>query len=370
HELRTPLNAVLGWTEVLHRAGPTSADFERGLSAITRNARLQAQLIEDLLDTSRIVSGALGLDLASVALHEVVDAAIESVQPSAAARKVQIVRDYGELVHVRGDRRRLQQIAWNLLTNAVKFSPFGTTVTVRLRTDANDCVLEVRDQGQGIETEFLPHLFERFRQQDSSRTRRTGGLGLGLSIVKNLVDLHGGTVTGESAGPGTGSLFRVTLPRLVAVETAALPARPLPAEAQLHALSEARILVVDDEADARELLARILRERQATVLLAASADEALAVVRDERPDLIVSDIGMPGKDGLEFIQDVRTLAGPAGRTPAIALTAFARSEDQEMALRSGFQRHLGKPIDSLAVANACADLLGDRRVPRKATAAA
>jgi CheY-like chemotaxis protein len=231
-------------------------------------------------------------------------------------------------------------------------------------------VLEVHDQGQGIEPEFLPHLFERFRQQDSSRKRRSGGLGLGLSIVRNLVTLHGGTVTGYSAGVGMGALFRVTLPRAAAIDAATVTEPPLPAEAQLHALHQARILVVDDEADARELMARVLRERHATVLLAASADEAFAIVRDQRPDLIVSDIGMPGKDGLEFIQDVRTLTGAEGRTPAIALTAFARSEDREMALRSGYQRHLGKPIDSLAVAAACADLLAGRTWPLKTTATA
>jgi PAS domain S-box-containing protein len=370
HELRTPLNAVLGWSEVLQRAGAASADFERGLNAITRNARLQAQLIEDLLDTSRIVSGALGLELAAVTLQDVVDGAIESVQPSAAARKVQIARDFDEPMQVRGDRRRLQQIVWNLLTNAVKFSPAGATVTVRLRADARECVIEVHDQGQGIDPEFLPHVFERFRQQDSSRKRRTGGLGLGLSIVRHLVHLHGGTVVAYSAGAGTGALFRVTLPRVAAAEPSRSPDHSLPTEAQLHALHRARILVVDDEADARELLARILRERNADVLIAGSANEALAIVLAERPDLIVSDIGMPGKDGLELIQDVRALAGAAGRTPAIALTAFARPEDREMALRSGFQCHLGKPIDSLAVAAACADLLRGRALQREESAAA
>jgi PAS domain S-box-containing protein len=361
HELRTPLNAVLGWSEVLHRTGPGSPDFERGLSAIARNARLQAQLIEDLLDTSRIVSGSLGLDLATVALPDVVEAAVESVLPTANARGVRIERVLSGATHVRGDRRRLQQIVWNLLTNAVKFSRAGGTVTVRLAATADTCVIEVEDRGQGIDAGFLPFLFERFRQQDSSRKRRSGGLGLGLSIVKHLVELHGGSVAGHSEGAGTGAVFRVTLPRLAETSEAALPPEPpLPGESHLHVLDGARILVVDDEADARELLARILCERRATVLLAGSAEEALSVVRSQRPDLIVSDIGMPGRDGLEFIRDVRALDGPARDTPAIALTAFARSEDRDLALAAGYQRHLRKPVDSLAVAATCADVLAAR----------
>jgi CheY-like chemotaxis protein len=273
---------------------------------------------------------------------------------------VHIERVLAGAMQVRGDRRRLQQIVWNLLTNAVKFSRPGGTVTVRLAGTADTCLIEVRDGGQGIEPEFLPFLFERFRQQDSSRKRRSGGLGLGLSIVKHLVDLHGGSVAGHSDGAGAGAVFRVTLPRLAETTEVPRPEAPLPGEAHLHVLDGARILVVDDEADARELLARILRERQATVLLASSAEEALSVLRSQRPDLVVSDIGMPGRDGLEFIQDVRALEGPARDTPAIALTAFARSEDRDLALASGYQRHLRKPIDSLAVAAACADLLAAR----------
>jgi PAS domain S-box-containing protein len=360
HELRTPLNAVLGWSEVLQRAGAASPDFERGLSAITRNARLQAQLIEDLLDTSRIVSGALGLELTDVDMGEVVDAAIDSVQPSATARNVQILRSYAGAVHVRGDRRRLQQVAWNLLSNAVKFSRSGTSVLVSLVTDREQLRLEVLDRGEGIEPEFLPHLFERFRQQDSSRKRRSGGLGLGLSIVKHLVQLHGGAVAGHSEGAGTGAHFRVTLPRLLTAGEEARPDAAPEIETRLEVLGGARILVVDDEPDARELVARILRDSAAGALLAASADEALTMVVRDRPDLIVSDIGMPVRDGFDLIKDVRSLAGAESRTPAIALTAFARAEDRELALRSGFQRHLGKPVDSLALLTACADLLAAR----------
>ena len=356
HELRTPLNAVLGWGEVLQRTRPDSSDFERGLAAITRNARLQAQLIEDLLDTSRIISGTLALDMADVDLAEVIDTAIDSVQPSANARHITIVRTCDPDMRVRGDRRRLQQIVWNLLTNAVKFSSPGTTIHVAIVAETDTLTLEVRDEGQGIEPEFLPFLFERFRQQDSSRTRRSGGLGLGLSIVRHLVHLHGGTVTGASDGPGTGAVFRVTLPALPFARPRTI-SREAPAEPRFEALVGARILAVDDEPDSRELLARILRERHAIVLLAASADEALASVREQSPDLIVSDIGMPGRDGFELIADVRRLPGAASATPAIALTAFARAEDREMALACGFQRHLGKPIDSSALLNACAELI-------------
>ncbi len=357
HELRTPLNAVLGWAEVLQRTKAGSTDFERGLSAITRNARLQAQLIEDLLDTSRIVSGALGLDVSDVDLSDVVDAAIDSVQPAASARKVQIIRTYGDQRRVRGDRRRLQQVAWNLLSNAVKFSGSGGTVNVEITSTAGEVQIEVRDQGQGIDAEFLPFLFERFRQQDSSRKRRSGGLGLGLSIVRHLVQLHNGRVSGDSDGPGTGAVFRVTLPASTAAPEAHAPTRELHDETRYDALAGARVLAVDDEADARDLVARILGEHRATVLLAASAEEALAMVRKNAPDLIVSDIGMPDMDGFELIQAIRRLPGDSGRLPAIALTAFARAEDRELALQSGFQRHLGKPVDALALVAACADLV-------------
>jgi len=360
HELRTPLNAVIGWAEVLQRAAPGSADFERGVNAITRNARLQAQLIEDLLDTSRIVSGTLDLDLATVEMSEIVDSAIESLQPALTARRIHIARNYSAAVRVRGDRRRLQQVVWNLLSNAVKFSPSGGIVQVVLTASCGDCALEVRDQGQGMDPAFLPFLFERFRQQDSSRTRRSGGLGLGLSIVKQIVQLHGGSVTGTSEGPGTGAVFRVALPCLADTQPMTPDHAAGPRVSGFDVLRDARILVVDDEPDARDLVARILRQHRATVLLAASAEEALAKVRSERPDLIISDIGMPARDGFELIQDVRALLDQVRDIPALALTAFARAEDQELALRSGFQRHLGKPVDSLALVTACADLLAGR----------
>jgi CheY-like chemotaxis protein/anti-sigma regulatory factor (Ser/Thr protein kinase) len=351
------LNAVMGWAEVLQRTAPGSADFERGVTAISRNARLQAQLIEDLLDTSRIVSGTLDLELSTVELSEVVDAAIESLQPAMTARRIRIARNCAGAVRVQGDRRRLQQVVWNLLSNAVKFSPSGGTVQVALTGSGRDCVLEVRDQGQGIDPAFLPFLFERFRQQDSSRTRLSGGLGLGLSIVKQIVQLHSGTVIGTSDGPDTGATFRVALP-CASEEHADSAAEPVARSGgSFEVLRSARILVVDDEPDARELVARILRNRDAEVLLAASAEEALATVLHERPDLIVSDIGMPVKDGFDFIGEVRGLASDERATPAIALTAFARVEDQEMALRAGFQRHLGKPVDSAVLLAACAELL-------------
>jgi PAS domain S-box-containing protein len=362
HELRTPLNAVLGWAEVLQRTGPDSRDFERGIGAITRNARLQAQLIEDLLDTSRIVSGGLQLDTEEIELNEVVQAAAESIQPAANERGVHLTRLPGPAALVRGDKRRLQQVIWNLLSNAVKFTPKGGDVTIGVEADEARARIIVADAGQGIDVEFLPHLFERFRQEDSSRTRRQGGLGLGLSIVKQLVEMHFGEVSGASDGPGKGSIFTVTLPRLRAGKRTAETARARGStDPAFSALRGARILAVDDERDSRELIARVLADPGAQVLLADSAALALELLQREDPDLIISDIGMPGTDGFELMQRIRHLpADRGGRTPAIALTAFARAEDRDLALRCGFQRHLVKPLNALELLSACSELLAER----------
>jgi PAS domain S-box-containing protein len=360
HELRTPLNAVLGWAEVLQRTGANSKDFERGIGAITRNARLQAQLIEDLLDTSRIVSGGLQLHLEEFDLNEVVQAAHESVQPAANERAVRLVRLPSPPAVVRGDRRRLQQVVWNLLSNAVKFTASPGRVTLGVEVDEASARIIVSDTGQGIDREFLPHLFERFRQQDSSRTRRQGGLGLGLSIVKQLVQMHGGEVSGFSEGPGEGATFTVALPRLqLQSSLSAISDRGGEGfHGNFSALRGARILAIDDERDSRELIARILADPGASVLLAESAQQALVMLQQHRPQLIVSDIGMPGTDGFDLMQQIRRLpSARGGRTPAIALTAFARAEDRAMALNCGFQRHLVKPVDSSELLAACAQLL-------------
>jgi PAS domain S-box-containing protein len=357
HELRTPLTAILGWAQVLRRGSRGQDDLNRGLETIERNARSQAQLIEDLLDMSRITSGKVLLDMKQLAPSTVVDAAIETVRPAADAKGIRIERSYRPAGHVAGDASRLQQVVWNLLSNALKFTPKGGTVRVSIREESGQAAdghveLTIADTGIGIRPEFLAHVFERFRQADASTTRRHGGLGLGLSIVKHLVEQHGGTVSASSEGEGQGASFTVRLPLASGVvrsrpsharqrhNSASLP------EMGLRDLKGLRVLVVDDEADARELVRRILSDCNAQVLTAANADEALALARDGELDLLVSDIGMPDVDGFQLLSKVRAL-GPkrGGSVPAIALTAFARTEDRLRALESGFLDHVPKPVE-------------------------
>ncbi|MEZ0264292.1 MAG: ATP-binding protein, partial [Phycisphaerae bacterium] len=365
HELRTPLNAILGWAQILRAQPITDPDVDEGLTVIERNTRVQAQLIEDLLDMSRITSGKLRLDVQRVDLSDVVKAAVASVRQSAEARdiRLQIVLD-PMAGPVRGDPNRLQQCFWNLLSNAIKFTPKGGRVQVALERVNSHLEVCVTDNGQGIRPEFLPHVFERFRQADASTTRRHGGLGLGLSIVKHLVELHGGRVEARSEGEGKGATFCIELPLMVADPAAPAGARqhprgapqaPMPMEHP--SLDGVTVLAVDDEPDARNLLRRILEECGARVVLAASADEGLAAVRRERPNMIVSDIGMPGEDGYAFIRKVRQLsADEGGRTPAAAFTAFARAEDRMRALRAGFQTHVAKPVDAAELTAVVASL--------------
>jgi signal transduction histidine kinase/CheY-like chemotaxis protein len=355
HELRTPLNAILGWSEILLMRTPPDADARRGLETIAQNAHAQARLIEDLLDMNRIMSGKLRLDVQRVDLVSITQAAIDSVRPSAEARGILLRRTLEPPgVPVFGDPHRLQQVVWNLLSNAVKFTPRTGTIDVRLRCVTSAVEITVTDSGAGISAEFLPHIFERFRQADSSTTRRQGGLGLGLSIVKQLVELHGGSVRAESAGLSRGSTFVVSLPlRAVRVEdprggpaTVRAGAAAGPGRQADIVLSGVKVLVVDDEPDARELLRCVLADAEATVVTAGSADEALGLVRRGRPDVIISDIGMPERDGYQLMKAVRGLpAAEGGRTPAIALTAFARSEDRTRALLAGYQVHIAKPIE-------------------------
>lgn len=363
HELRTPLNAVLGWSEmILQRAGDRE-DLRRGLETIVRNARAQAQLIEDLLDMNRILSGNVRLDVQQINLSAIVDAAVESVGPSAVAKGIRLRKlidpRAGPMI---GDPNRLQQVVWNLLSNAVKFTPKGGKIDVAVARVNSHLEITVSDSGIGLDPSFLPHLFERFRQADSSTTRRFGGLGLGLSIVKHLVELHGGTVRAESQGEGTGATFVVCLPLGPIRDPAGRqhPATPLPVpRGEEVVLAGVKILVVDDERDARELLQLLLEESQAVVSIAASADEALELLGSERPDIVVSDIGMPGKDGYQLVRELRALPPEqGGRTPAIALTAFARSEDRTRAMLAGYQVHLSKPIEILELVAAIATLLG------------
>jgi signal transduction histidine kinase/CheY-like chemotaxis protein len=351
HELRTPLNAVLGWSEILLARIPAESDLQRGLDTIARNARSQAQLIEDLLDMNRIVSGKIRLDVQRLEITPIVEAALDSVRPSAEAKAIRVRKtldpNAGPVV---GDPNRLQQVVWNLLTNAVKFTPKGGKIDVVVQRMSSHIEISVQDTGAGISPEFLPHLFERFRQADSSTTRRYGGLGLGLSIVKQLVELHGGTVTAHSAGVGQGALFLVTLP-LRAVLESSTGEHPITGKHRAIRIPEIslaglRILVIDDEPDARELVQSVLIDASADAFIAASADEGLALLKSRRPDVIVSDIGMPDRDGYQFIRDVRSLPiADGGRTPAIALTAFARSEDRTRAMIAGYQVHVSKPIE-------------------------
>jgi len=369
HELRTPLSAILGWSQVLRRGSRDGADLQRGLSTIERNARAQAQLIEDLLDMSRITSGKVLLDMQTVAPAGFIDAAIETVRPAADAKVIRIERHYGaDVPPVAGDPGRLQQVIWNLLSNAIKFTPRDGLVTIEVGRHEEHVAITIRDNGAGIGPEFITHVFERFRQADASMTRTHGGLGLGLSIVKHLVEQHGGTVRAESAGVGQGASFTIELPvakpaaaltadaaRAARRKAALLPATPafptLDADAQaaevaVRNLRGTSVLVVDDDRDARELIARILADCQASVRLAGSASEAFELLQAAPPDLLISDLGMPEVDGLELLSWVRALPREAGgQVAAIALTAFARSEDRLKALEAGFSAHVSKPVE-------------------------
>jgi signal transduction histidine kinase len=368
HELRTPLNAIVGWSQILSQQQILSEPVRQGLEVIERNAKAQTQIIEDLLDMSRIISGRIRLDVQRVSIADVVTAAIQSVQPSADVKGVRLRTVLDPYAGpVAGDVNRLQQVVWNLLTNAIKFTPRGGQVQVLLERVNSHLEISVSDTGEGIAPEFLPYLFERFRLADASTTRRHGGLGLGLSIVKQLVELHGGTVRAKSPGLGQGSTFTVTLPVSIIKQTqggspsgirsrsssVSVPAVELPS------LAGITILVVDDDADARQIMERILRDGGASVVTASSAGEALAILPQLQPNLLVSDIGMPGEDGYDLIKKVRALPRNAGGAiPAVALTAFVRSEDRQLVLRSGYQMHVAKPVEPSELLTVCASLVG------------
>jgi PAS domain S-box-containing protein len=351
HELRTPLNAIYGWSQVLG-IGQTDPEIAEGIEAIQRNARAQTQLIDDLLDMSRIISGKIRLDVQRIDLAPVVEAAIDSVRPSAEAKGITLRKILDPHAGpVSADPTRLQQVVWNLLTNAIKFTPKDGKVSVLLERVNSHLEITVHDSGIGIKPEFLPHVFERFRQADATMTRSHGGLGLGLSIVKNLVELHGGTVRAKSNGEGEGSTFVVTLP-LAPVRSPEIREHPAASsfgriDCDEFKLDGVRVLVVDDEPDARKLIERVLTQCEAEVICAASAEQGLELLKKHRPHVLVSDIGMPGMDGFQFIRKVRTLSvDDGGKTPAVALTAFARSEDRTRAMLAGYQVHIAKPIET------------------------
>lgn len=363
HELRTPLNAILGWSGLLRKSMGNPQELTKGLEIIERNARQQSQLISDLLDISRIIAGKIRLDVQPVDLSLIIEGAIDSIRPAAEAKSLRIERSISRVQgEVTGDPDRLQQVVWNLLTNAVKFTPPGGEVSVGLSATETAVSISIRDSGIGISQEMLPLLFERYRQADSSSTRRTGGLGLGLSIVKHIIELHGGSVSASSAGPHHGSLFTVNLPLRAptsldqADKDPAAP--PLPLERLVSDLSAARILIVDDELDARDLAGRILADHGAEVALAGSAEEALTLLRHQAFNIFISDIGMPGTDGYTLIRMIREQFPASRRTmPAIAITAFARSEDRTRALLAGFQSHIAKPLEPAELVATVATIL-------------
>jgi signal transduction histidine kinase/CheY-like chemotaxis protein len=358
HELRTPLNAILGWADMLRTGRLESDGRERASESIYGNAKRQARLIDELLDVARIRSGKLRLERTAVELEQVVRGAVDVVQTAADAKGVTIRIDADSVLgSIYGDPSRLQQIAWNLLSNAVKFTPEGGTVLVRLRRSNNTAEMVVSDTGAGIPEEFLPWVFEPFLQADASTTRPYGGLGLGLSIVKHLVEAHGGSVGVESGGEGRGATFTVRLP-IVAVTTD--QAGDLSADGGLKnpsaSLLGLAVLVVDDDTETREVVAASLQSCQATVRTAASASQAFEVLQHEHIDVLLADIAMPGEDGYALIRRLRSLKADAAAIPAAALTALARDEDRQQALDAGFQLHLAKPIDADSLVAAVATL--------------
>ena len=345
HELRTPLNAILGWTALLRQGGLESTRAQHALATIERNARLQAQLMEDLLDISRVIRGKLHLELVPIDLVRTADAAMDVVRPSATVKQIhlELVAEQRPILLL-ADPDRLQQVFWNLLANAIKFTPDSGRVELGVRTDATSVTIVVRDTGKGIDARFLPWVFDRFRQEDSSTTRTHGGLGLGLAIVRSVVEAHGGTVSATSAGPGCGSTFTIVLPLVSAVERRRVVERAR--HAHPDALRGVRILVVDDRSDERDLFAAILGQRGAVVEAAEGVDAALRLLEQFQPAVIVCDIAMPERDGYELARLVRAhpYSGLA-RTPIVAVTANARAKDRRRALSAGFQRYVSKPLN-------------------------
>jgi PAS domain S-box-containing protein len=368
HELRTPLTAVLGWVRMLRGGSLNEPTASKALAIIERNAEAQQQLIEEVLDVSRIISGKFRLDMRPVELVPIVEAAVDTVRPAAEAKKIKLsVGVEAEESVVSADPARLQQVIWNLLTNAIKFTPEEGLVEVRLERTGANVRIKVSDNGSGIAPEFLPHVFDRFRQADSSTTRKYSGLGLGLAVVRHLVEQHGGRVAAESGGENRGSTFTIELPVSALKMDADLFARlkrgEQPDDRQADAaptLAAVRVLVVEDQADVRELLSALLRQYGAEVMTCATAVEAVSALRRERADVLISDIGMPGEDGYWLIREVRALGTHlGGDVPAVALTAYASEADRERALGAGFQAHVSKPIEPAALISAVAGVLGE-----------
>ncbi|HYF52006.1 MAG TPA: ATP-binding protein [Planctomycetota bacterium] len=370
HELRTPLTPIMGWTRILASGKCDEPTRAHGLTVIERNARAQARLVDDLLDISRVIAGKLRLNVQRFELVPVLEAAMETVRTAAEARDIRLKFDApSRNAIIAGDPDRVQQIVWNLLSNAIKFTPRGGQVTLRLRQARNGATssgsmyweIQVQDSGEGIAPEFLPRVFERFTQADSSHSRAVGGLGIGLAIVRHLTELHGGTVRAQSEGTGKGATFTVLLPALSPAEMKDLTPRPRTGRG-MPVLTDVSIVVVDDDQDARDFMQITLEQRGARVRAAGSVTEALELIRSAPPDVIVSDIAMPDEDGYALIRKLRELpAEQGGTTPTVALTAFARPEDRVRALESGFTFHVPKPVDPAELATVVATLSGRKR---------
>ena len=368
HELRTPLNAIVGWSQLLRMGKLSTEETTQAVEAIERNARAQSQMISDLLDVSRIVSGKLRLNIDKLNPGEVIDAALTAILPSATAKSIRLSKTLDPNCGlIEGDASRLQQIIWNLVNNAVKFTPSHKKVHVSLRKTEIGIEIAVTDEGIGIGAELLPRVFERFHQGDSSSTRSFGGLGLGLAIVKQLVELHQGTISADSAGTDQGATFTIVLPERISHQHSnhyrLTPQLSDPKEVQNSSdLTGARILLVEDDLDSRRIIERIIAERKATVCAVGSVEHALKQLGDFRPSILISDLGMPNRDGFELIGEIRQRGFSPQDLPAIALTAFARPEDRQRALLAGFQIHLAKPIDPHDLTTAIASLMVFRDV--------
>ena len=368
HELRTPLNAILGWVQIL-KDGATEEDIVQGIPIIERNVRVQSQMIEDLLDMSRIEAGKVSLDVQRVDLAAVVGAGIETVRPAANAKEIRLTSAFGSVNGiVMGDKDRLQQIIWNLLSNSVKFTDKGGVIKIGIGRNESTTEIVVSDNGQGISEEFLPFVFDRFQQADSSITRKHGGLGLGLAISRHLVELHGGTIAVSSPGAGLGATFKVRLPvAAVGVRDSSLKSTTekreslstIAAGAKIPNLSQFKVLAIDDAADARQLIRAVLEQFGADVLTASSVKEGLELLATWKPDVIVCDIGMPEEDGYTFISEVRRLSADQGGTiPAIALTGYVRVEDRMRALAAGYQMFVPKPVEATELASLIQAVMG------------
>jgi len=365
HELRTPITSITGWVQMLQDGALTPPQQHKALEVIDRNLATQAQLIDDLLNVSRIVAGKMQIEMQSLHPAPLIEEAIDSLLPTVKAKSLKLTRDLDSSIgpiHV--DPARFHQVVWNLLTNALKFTPKRGHIHVSLKRVNSSALLVVSDSGEGIDAEFLPYVFDRFQQADSSYSRKHGGLGVGLTIVKYLVELHGGTVSAESAGPGKGSTFSIMLPipGLTSRSTGGGKER---SEHDVRALKDKRILIVEDEADTRDMLAYALKQRGAKPIAAESAKQAFRLLEKQGCDLIISDIGMPEVDGYTFMRKTRSMRSPTKKVPAIALTAYAGEEDRKLAMQAGFDAHIPKPITLAELVRVIGKLLGQ---PRKLSA--